>query len=279
MWGRVAVAQAGGDSCRIAGYADCVTGPDRILPIDGAGDSAAMLRGFRDGAGVPALVLMASLIGVGGLTRDVGYPMWAGVLSTVLVWAGPAQVLLFGSIAAGASFPAIAVAVCLSSIRFLPMTVSIIPLLRGNNLGTSRLLLAAHMVAVTAWTEGIRRLPAMPQSERYPWFMGFALTVMAAAALATGAGYYLIGALPPALAAALLFTTPMFFTASLAAGCRNVADWVALGLGFAIAPVATILAGPDFDLLATGLIGGSVAYLFHRRGRNLSAPADTGDRI
>lgn len=223
------------------------------------------LRGVRDGSGIPALVLMASLIGVGGLARDIGYPMLAGVLSTVLVWAGPAQVLLFGSIAAGASLTAVGLAVCLSSIRFLPMTVSIIPLLRGPGIGTLRLILAAHMVAVTAWTEGARRLPGMPVAERWPWFMGFALTVMAAAALATGAGYYLIGALEPALAAALLFTTPMFFTASLAAGCRVPADWTALGLGFALAPFATWLLGGDFDLLATGVVGGSIAYAVKRR--------------
>jgi predicted branched-subunit amino acid permease len=230
------------------------------------------LRGVRDGSGIPALVLMASLIGVGGLARDIGYPMWAGVLSTVLVWAGPAQVLLFGSIAAGASLTAVGLAVCLSSIRFLPMTVSIIPLLRAPGVGTLRLLLAAHMVAVTAWAEGTRRLPSMPQAERWPWFMGFAMTVMAAAALATGIGYYLIGALQPALAAALLFTTPMFFTASLAAGCRTPADWTALGLGFALAPVSTLLLGTDIDLLATGVIGGTLAYLIQRRkaGRGMA---------
>lgn len=208
---------------------------------------------------------MASLIGVGGLARDIGYPMWAGVMSTVLVWAGPAQVLLFGSIAAGASLTAVWLAVCLSSIRFLPMTVSIVPLLRSPRVGTAQLLLAAHMVAVTAWTEGSRRLPEMPQAERWPWFMGFAMTVMAAAAVATGAGYYLIGALQPALAAALLFTTPMFFTASLAAGCRGGADWTALGLGFALAPFASRLVGTDIDLLVTGVAGGSVAYVIKRR--------------
>jgi predicted branched-subunit amino acid permease len=230
------------------------------------------LRGVRDGSGIPALVLMASLIGVGGLARDIGYPMWAGVLSTVLVWAGPAQVLLFGSIAAGASLTAVGLAVCLSSIRFLPMTVSIIPLLRAPGIGTLRLLLAAHMVAVTAWTEGTRRLPSMPQTERWPWFMGFAMTVMAAAALATGIGYYLIGALQPALAAALLFTTPMFFTISLAAGCRTPADWTALGLGFALAPFSTLLLGSDFDLLATGVIGGTAAYLIQCRKAGRSTP-------
>jgi len=223
--------------------------------------------GARRAAGLPSIVLMCSLVGVGGLTRDVGYPMLAGVLSTLLLWAGPAQVLLFGSLAAGASLPAVAIAVSLSSIRFLPMTVSILPLLRGPNVGTLKLLLGAHFVAVTAWTEGRRLLPSLPPQERYPYFIGFAITVMAAASFATGAGYYLIGALPAAFAAALLFTTPMFFTLSLAAGSRGVGDWTALALGFALAPLSTRIVGQDFDLLIVGLVGGTVAYVLHRRAR------------
>lgn len=219
---------------------------------------------MRQALGLPSLVLMASLIGVGGLTRDIGYPMLAGILSTILVWAGPAQVLLFGSLAAGASLPAIAIAVSLSSIRFFPMTVSLLPLLRGPNVGTWKLLFAAHFVAVTAWTEGRRLLPDRSADERLPYFLGFAMTVMAAASLATGAGYYLIAALPAALAAALLFTTPMFFTLSLVAGSRTWADWSALALGFALAPLSTRLAGQDFDLLFVGLIGGTAAYVIDR---------------
>jgi len=208
---------------------------------------------------------MASLIGVGGLTRDIGYPMWAGVLSTVLLWAGPAQVLLFGSIAAGAALPAIAIAVSLSSIRFLPMVVSILPLLKGPNVGTGKLLFGAHFVAVTAWTEGRRLLPAETPEDRWPFFIGFSGMVMLAATFATGLGYYLIGALPTAFAAALLFTTPMFFTLSLAAGSRTLADWCALGFGFVLAPVAAWIVGQDFALVVVGLVGGTLAYIVHRR--------------
>jgi predicted branched-subunit amino acid permease len=233
------------------------------------GGWTAVRAGMAAGAGVPSLVLMASLIGVGGLARDVGYPMWAGVLSTVLMWAGPAQVLLFGSIAAGASLPAAAIAVGLSSIRFLPMVVSILPLLRGPGVGFWKLMLAAHFVAVTAWTEGRRLLPGMAVPARWPFFIGFSLVIMAAASFATGAGYYLIGAMAPPFAAALLFTTPLFFTLSLMAGCRTAADWSALGLGFALTPLAAMLAGREFDLLVVGLVGGSAAYAVHRwrRGR------------
>ena len=227
------------------------------------------LGGVRQAAGLPSIVLMCSLVGVGGLARDVGFPMWAGVLSTVLLWAGPAQVLLFGSLATGQSLAAIAITVSLSSIRFFPMVVSLLPLLRGPGVGTGKLLLASHFVAVTAWTEGRRLLPHQPIEERWPFFIGFSAMVMLAASFATGAGYYLIGALPPSLAAALLFTTPVFFTLSLAAGSRTLADWTALALGFALAPVAASLVGQDFDLLLVGLAGGTAAYLVHRlrRGR------------
>ena len=227
----------------------------------------SFVAGVGSAAGLPSLVLMASLIGVGGLTRDIGYPMFAGVLSTILIWAGPAQVLLFGSIAAGASMPAIAIAVSLSSIRFFPMVVSIVPLLRGPDVGLGKLLLGAHFVAVTSWTEGRRLLPDLPVTERFPFFTGFASMVMAAASFATGVGYYLIGVLPAALAAALLFTTPMFFTLSLVAGSKTPADWAALILGFALAPLSTFVVGQDFDLLVVGLIGGSAAYLLHRTRR------------
>jgi predicted branched-subunit amino acid permease len=225
---------------------------------------SSFVAGVGRAAGLPSLVLMASLIGVGGLTRDIGYPMFAGVLSTILIWAGPAQVLLFGSIAAGASMPAIAIAVSLSSIRFFPMVVSIVPLLRAPDVGICKLLLGAHFVAVTSWTEGRRLLPGLPVTERFPFFIGFASMVMAAASFATGVGYYLIGALPAALAAALLFTTPMFFTLSLVAGSRTPADWAALILGFSLAPLSTFVVGQDFDLLVVGLIGGSAAYVLHR---------------
>lgn len=223
-----------------------------------------VLSGIKDAAGIPAFVLMASLIGVGGLARDVGYPMMAGVLSTFLIWAGPGQMVLFGSIAAGASLPAVAIAVSLSSVRFVPMCMSILPLLRGPRTPTWLMLVLTHYVAVTAWVQGMRVLPDMPREKRIPYFLGFANTVLLAAAFATGAGYYLIGELPPAFAAGLLFTSPLFFTLSMVAGARRAVDWLALACGFAVAPIAFSFLPSGIDLLVQGLGAGTLAYLGHR---------------
>ncbi len=209
-------------------------------------------------------MLMASLVGVGGLARDVGYPMGAGVLSTILIWAAPGQMVMFGAIAAGAALPAVAVAVSLSSIRFLPMCVALLPLLRRPGTPTWLLMLIAHYVAITAWVHSMRVLPDMPIEERIPYFLGFANTVLIAATIATGAGYYLIGQLPTAFAAGLLLTSPLFFLVNMVASARQLIDWLALGLGFGLAPIAIRFVPAGLDLLVEGLVGGTLAYLVHR---------------
>ena len=231
---------------------------------------ALVLRGVRDALALPAWVVGLSLFAVGSLAGESGFPAGAAVVSTLLIWAGPAQVIFFGGIAAGTALPAIALAVGLSSIRLLPMTMSILPLLRERARGTGLQVLVAHYVAVTVWVEAQRRLPAMPAEERLPYYFGFANTCLGVCAVTTWCGYALVGALPLPLAAGLLFLTPVFFTLSLAAGARGVADWVAVGSGFVLAPFATQLVGKDFDLLVTGLVGGSAAYLVQRTRRTPS---------
>ena len=224
-------------------------------------------RGARDALTLPAWVVGCSLLGIGGLARDAGFPAGAAVVSTLFIWASPGQAIFFVSIAAGASLPAVGLAISLSSIRFLPMTLSILPLLRkpGQNVVTQ--IAAAHLVAITTWVEGLRRLPSISIPERPPYFFGFSLACIGVSAVATYVGYFLLGTLPLALAAGLLFLPPVFVSVSLAAGARSVGDWVATLLGLALAPTFNAVLGKDFDLLAAGLAGGTVAYLADRMRR------------
>jgi predicted branched-subunit amino acid permease len=225
------------------------------------------LNGMQDALGLASITICFSLIGIGGLVRDIGYPMMAGALSSALMWAGPAQVLLFGSLAAGAALPLVAIAILFSSLRFLPMTMSLMPLLNEPKRPTWQLLLAAHLVAITNWAEGMRRLPDMPAQERYPYFCGFGTTVLVSGTLATALGYYLVAAMPPVLAAALLFTTPMFFTVNLTAAARSAGDWLPIAISVAIIAVAPFTIGTDYDLMVAGVLGGSIAYAIQRARR------------
>jgi predicted branched-subunit amino acid permease len=216
-------------------------------------------------------VVALSLVGVGSLAHDAGFPAGAAVLSTLLVWAAPAQVILFAGVGAGTALPALAVAIGLSSIRFLPMTMTILPLIRRPGQGVAFQALAAHYVAMTLWVEGQRRLPGIPPEDRPAYFLGFGNACIGLCCASTALGYHLVGALPLALAAAILFMTPVFFSIALVAGARGRGDWAALGLGAALAPLATWLVGRDVDLLVAGLVGGTAAYLVGRRERRAAA--------
>jgi predicted branched-subunit amino acid permease len=224
-------------------------------------------RGARAALSLPAWVVAVSFLGVGGLARDAGAPALQAALSTVLIWASPAQAIFYTGLAAGAAPAAIAVAVGLSSIRFLPMTLALLPLLRRPGQGLASQALAAHFTAVTVWIEALRRLPALPPGERGPFYFGFALTCCGLSTLATLAGFHLAGSLPRPLAAGLLFLTPMFFAASLLAAVRTPLQALPVLLGFGLAPLMTTLVGPEVDLLMVGLVGGTAAYGAERLAR------------
>jgi len=221
-------------------------------------------RGFRDAAMLPAWVVGLSLMGVGTLARDVGYPVEAAVLSTILVWAGPSQVLFFASIAAGAAWSAIALAIGFASLRFLPMTVALLPLLRRPGQSVAQQMLIAHCVAVTSWVEALRRLPNIPLEQRVPYFLGFANALIVVSSFTTFIGFQLAGVVPAPVAAGLLCLTPIFFLSSMVAGIRGLADAVAVSLGLALAPLAGWAIGGGFDLIASGIAGGSIAFLIQR---------------
>jgi predicted branched-subunit amino acid permease len=224
-------------------------------------------RGARDALSLPAWVVGCSLIGIGSLARDAGFPAGAAVISTLFIWASPAQAIFFAAFGAGTSPPAVALAICLSSIRFLPMTLAILPLVQRPGQRVITQVGVVHFVAITTWIEGLRRLPSMSAGDRLPYFLGFSLTCIGVSAAATYLGYFLVGALPLALTAGLLFLPPIFFSVSLVAGARNLGDWVAVLLGFALAPIFNAVLGKDFDLLAAGLAGGTLAYLTNRLRR------------
>ncbi len=227
-------------------------------------DRSWLWQGARAALSFPAWTVALALLGVGSLARDVGHPIGAAMMSTVLIWAGPAQVIFYAGLATGMAPAAIAVAVSLSSIRFLPMTMSLLPMLRRPGQGTGEQLLLAHFVAVTVWSETMRHLPDVPQAHRVPFYFGFAAACLLLSTVATGIGYHLMATLPLALAAGLLFLTPIFFTLSVTGGARRAADWLAIGLGFALQPVMLAGLGDGLDLLGVGLVGGTLAFLVGR---------------
>jgi predicted branched-subunit amino acid permease len=221
------------------------------------------LRGARDALGTPGFVLFGSFIGFGAMTHDFGWPLWAAALSTALVWAAPAQLVLAGSLASGAGIVASALAVTVSAVRLLPMVITFLPSLRTPRTTLAQRLLAAHYVAVTAWFEGQRRTQMMPRSARLPYFLGLANGLVAGSTIATAIGHAAAGTLPTALSIALLGLTPIYFLLSLERGAGSHGERFAILIGLVTAPIVGVMI-PSLDLLLTGGVGGTIAFLVDR---------------
>jgi predicted branched-subunit amino acid permease len=226
--------------------------------------AATFLAGWRAAwTSVFGLVLIGTFVGVGALAHEYGFSLAWVLLSTVLVWAAPAQVILLSALGAGATPVEAAIAVGLSGVRLLPMVVSLLALIKLPTTRPRELILPAHLTAVSMWVEALRLVPALPRPQRIGFCNGLGTAFMAAALAGAAAGFYLAASLPALLNAALLFLTPMSFLVSTARNAKVAADRVALGLGLVVGPLVAY-AGVGLDLLWTGIIAGSCAYGVHR---------------
>jgi hypothetical protein len=88
----------------------------------------------------------------------------------------------------------------------------------------------------------------------------------------TAVGYFMQSVLPTLFGAAAMFITPLAFLTSTARNARIILERAALALGLALGPVLG-LSGVRFDLLWTGVIGGTLAYGLHRIQRKRRAEA------
>jgi predicted branched-subunit amino acid permease len=214
---------------------------------------------------VPAGLLFAAGVGFGALARDGGFSLAQTAFITAGMFALPNQVVLVDQLARNETLLAAAFAVALAALRLLPMTAAVVPQLKGRR---RRPLLveaiAVHFVAVTPWVESQRRLPEVPADLRLAFYLGLGLAFWQAMLAGAMAGYGLAGSVPAAVSATLLFLTPVYFLLSLVATARARIDGLAVGIGCALAPVLYV-AAPGFDLLATGLLGGTLAFVL--RGR------------
>ena len=209
------------------------------------------------------LVLAGTYVGMGALAHDFGFSSWWLALSTVLVWAAPAQVILISALGAGSALIEAALAVSLSAIRLFPMVVALLPLLRGEGTRLRDLLLPAHFTSVSMWVESIRLLPGLPRERRIAFCNGLSIGYMSTAASFGFVGYYLAAELPPLFAGALLFLTPLSFLFSTARNAKVLMDKLALVLGLLLGTILTAT-HVQLDLMWTGIGGGTLAYVVHR---------------
>ena len=225
------------------------------------------LRAFAWGvsavaSSVLSLVLFATYLGIGALAHDSHFSLGWVLGSTLLVWAGPAQIILISTLGSGATAVQAAIAVTVSAIRLFPMVVSVLPMIRTPDTKRRHLVLAAHFIAVTLWVECYRLFPQVPRQRRLAFTHGLGCGLLSVCLIATALGYGLAANLPQLFAAAILMLTPLAFLLSTARNCKQVSDVLALVLGLALLPIASMLQ-TGVDILISGIAAGSIAYGVH----------------
>jgi predicted branched-subunit amino acid permease len=208
-------------------------------------------------------VLFGTYIGIGALAHDFGFTAVWALASTIVVWAGPAQVILISTLGGGASLIEVAIAVGLSSVRLLPMVVALLPMLKRPDTRLWKLILPAHFTAVSMWVEALRLLPTVPREGRIAFCNGLGTGYSITACTATVTGFYLAARLPPLMSAGLLFLTPLAFFMSTLRNSRMLIDRLAFALGLVLGPLFAYWQ-VGLDLMWSGIAAGSAAYLTHR---------------
>ena len=208
------------------------------------------------------LVLFATYLGIGALAHDTHFSLGWALASTLLVWAGPAQIILISTLGSGATVVQAAIAVTVSAIRLFPMVVSVLPMMRTP--GPSGGIWCWRRISspspcgsnVSACCRRCRASGGSPSP------MGSAAACVSVCLVATTLGYGLAANLPQLFAAAILLLTPLAFLLSTARNCRQLADFLALVLGLALFPLASML-HTGVDILISGISAGTIAYGVH----------------
>jgi predicted branched-subunit amino acid permease len=223
-----------------------------------------MLGGTRAAASTAGIVMAASFMGFGAFLRSVGFDLGAGLATIPLIWALPGQVVFVDSFAKGVGLIATTLAVSITAVRLMPLTVLVLAETRIAGAARWPEFLGAHFVAVTLWLLSRQKMEDVPFARRLPWLIGLGATLCASMVGFSALGYALAELLPATLAAALVFFTPAFFLLSLLSGIRWRFEYTALVLGGVLGPLIYSVA-PELDLFVAGLLGGSLAMLLGKR--------------
>ena len=231
-------------------------------PSSAATTTQAARRGVRDALGMPMVVLLASMTAFGSLAREGGLSLELALASTVGVWALPGQIVFVELYAAGGDVVALILAVSLANARFLPMAMSLLPMLRNGLVRTGWLYLYAHLLSAQSWAYCRRVFPGLPADARRPYFVAFAFSILIISLGGTALGYVLTGTLPRPLALSLVLVNPLFMLLLLA-DSRSRPVVLALIAGVALGPPMHLMA-PNWGLLLTGIVAGSAGFAADR---------------
>jgi len=230
----------------------------------------AFRLGVKAGLYGPGPVLLAGMIGFGAMSQGVGLNVLQATAISTFMYALPGQIVFIEMMSMGASSSVVAIAVALTSTRFLTMVLTLFPQIPKEKKETSRML-SVHLVAMSAWAYCMRDFPKMKPEVRYGYFLGIGILCWVLAIPGTILGYVLSEYVPIWVTIPLVFVNPLFFLLSFVDVVIPL-NRIAIIVG-GIAGAIFYQLYPENALLISGLGFGSLVYgidYFRRKKKSTS---------
>ena len=125
-------------------------------------------QGAMDGLSLPAFMVASSMIGYGALVHSAGMSLGIAVVSTIGIWGLPGQVAFIEYVLLGAPILSMLLAVALANMRFLPMSLSLVPMFRGSKSGWRLRYFYVQLMSVNTWVGLLKKAPDLSPNMRGP---------------------------------------------------------------------------------------------------------------
>ncbi|KAA3632568.1 MAG: branched-chain amino acid ABC transporter permease [Proteobacteria bacterium] len=227
------------------------------------GRRAVLFRAIGDSLSLPAFILLTTMMGFGSLARVSGFAPEMATAATLLIWGLPGQLAMVDAASAGHGLFSAVMACSLANARFLPMVVSFLPTLGPGSARAGQLLGYAQLLSINSWAMCLKAFPGIHPAFRRFYYLAFALSILSAAIAGTLLGYHASGVMPDSMVLGFVFLSPLFFALVLSS-VSGLPGRLSLVFGCVVMVFANATV-PDFDLVVSGVVGGSLGFVVGRR--------------
>jgi predicted branched-subunit amino acid permease len=208
----------------------------------------------------PAIALGCCFIAIGALLKDLGFNIQESVFSTMLTYALPGSLVMAESLLIGSSLLNIFLAVWFVNARLYPMAVSLFPLMMHKNQPKWKYYFSCHFIAVSAWLIMKSNYEKIEKEHRIDFWIGIGSATWSVAVLGTILGFYFSGYLNKEMMIGLAVVNPIYFMCMMVGASKTLEITLSVVLGVTLGPIFYFFFSPEWSILLSGVIGGTIAY-------------------
>lgn len=228
------------------------------------------LVGVRAGFSLPPFMVFVAMIGFGSLAKSQGIDLFATLLTAAGIYGLPGQVAMVELYATGATLLAILIGVSMANMRFLPMSIVLIPQFDSSGPMFRWRYLIVQLMSINSWSYFNQVVSDIKPDARLAFFTGFGWMCFSLGLAGAGVGWVLAAKMPLDVTITLIFLNPAYFIFLFSTN-RNLNIILSIIFGCLLGPLFYRFS-PDWGLPLCGLVAGTLGYwLSGRLVRNESS--------